>query len=260
MKTATKRPDIVLIGVGVGGGLQFTIESQRLLDKVGRAYALHLPTPLARHLRSLRIKTIDLSNRVADQRPMRDAYVDVAGFLLERAAVERPVVVLTPGSPLFLNTISRLLVLQGRRAGLEVQTLPGISPLDALISYVGVDVAAFGLQVFTGERLGSRPGRVDPTVPLAGMELAGVGVRHYGADIDDEPRRYGHLFGALARVYAPTHPATMVNVNDGPGGRSHATLPLRRFGEFVHNICENSHLFIDATSIRSTTKQPTKEV
>jgi hypothetical protein len=220
---------------------------------------LHLPTPLARHLRSLRIKTIDLSNRFADQRPLRDAYVDVAGFLLERATVERPVVVLMPGSPLFLNTISRLLVLKGRRAGLEVRILPGISPLDALISYVGVDVAAFGLQVFTGERLGSRPGRLDPTGPLAVMELAGVGVGDTGADPGDEPRRYGRLLGALARAYPPDHPTTLVNVTGGYGARAHATLPLGRFDEFIPNIGENSHLFVDALRSDQQRKRPTKE-
>ncbi|MCZ6456511.1 MAG: SAM-dependent methyltransferase, partial [Actinobacteria bacterium] len=129
-----RQPDIILVGTGVGAGLQLTVEAQRVLDKVGKAYALHLPVALRRHLRSLRIKTVDLSERFAEPRPLGEAYVEVADFLMGRAAAERPIVVLTPGSPLFLNTISRLLVLQGRRSGLDVQTIPGISPLEALIS------------------------------------------------------------------------------------------------------------------------------
>ena len=245
MKKGEQNPDIYLIGTGVGGGLQFTIEAQRVLDRVGRAYALHLPVPLRRHLRSLRIRTVDLSDRLSEPRPLGEAYVEVADFLLERAATERPVVVLTPGSPLFLNSISRLLVLQGRRSGLEVQILPGISPLDALISYVGVDIATFGLQVFTGNRLASSPTRLDPTVPLAVMELAGVGVQTSTADSTADPKRYARLLGALARVYPADHPATLVNVTGGNGHRSHATLPLRRFFEFFPNIREDSHLFID---------------
>ncbi len=257
MKNGERNPDIILIGTGVGGGLQFTVESQRVLDKVGKAYALHLPAPLRRHLRSLRIKTVDLSDRFVEPRPLREAYVEVAGFLMERATTERPIVVLTPGSPLFLNSISRLLVLQARRTGLKVHTLPGISPLDALISYVGVDVANFGLQVFTGDRLATSPTRLDPTVPLAIMELAGVGVRTSAADPADEPKRYGRLLGALARVYPADHPVTLVNVTGGNNRRSHATLPLRRFAEFLPNIRENSHLFIDA--VRPKQQQTTKE-
>ena len=257
MTNGERHPDIFLIGTGVGGGLQFTVEAQRVLDKVGKAYALHLPAPLRRHLRSLRIKTVDLSDRFAESRPLREAYVEVAGFLLERAAVERPIVVLTPGSPLFLNSISRLLVLQGRRSGLHMQILPGISPLDALISYVGVDVATFGLQVFTGNRLASSPTRLDPTVPLAVMELAGVGVESSAADPTAEPRRYQQLIGALAKVYPADHSATLVNVTGGNGRRSHATLPLRRFAEFLPNIRENSHLFIDV--IRPQKQRPSKE-
>jgi len=257
MKNGEPTPDIYLIGTGVGGGLQFTVEAQRVLDRVGRAYALHLPVPLRRHLRSLRIKTVDLSDRFAESRPLGEAYVEVADFLLERAATERPIVVLTPGSPLFLNSISRLVVLQGRRSGLQVQTLPGISPLDALISYVGVDVATFGLQVFTGDRLAKSPPRLEPTVPLAVMELAGVGVQAPGADPAAEPERYVRLLKTLARVYPANHPATLVNVTGGNGHRNHATLPLRRFFEFLPNIRENSHLFIDV--IRPQQQRPSKE-
>ena len=257
MKDGHQPLDIILIGTGVGDGLQFTVESQRVLDKVGRAYALHLPVPLRRHLRSLRIKTVDLSDRFAEPRPLGEAYVEVAGFLLERAAIERQVVVLTPGSPLFLNSISRLLVLHGRRSGLQVETFPGISPLDALISYVGVDVATFGLQVFTGNRLASSPTRLDPAVPLAVMELAGVGLETSAADPTVEPKRYGRLLGALARIYPADHPATLVNVTGGNGRRSHATLPLRRFAEFIPNIRENSHLFIDV--IRPSQQRSSKE-
>ena len=257
MKNGERNPDVYLIGTGVGGGLQFTVEAQRVLDRVGRAYAFHLPVPLRRHLRSLRVKTVDLSDRFTESRPLGEAYVEVADFLLERAATERPIVVLTPGSPLFLNSISRLVVLQGRRSGLDVQTLPGISPLDALISYVGVDVATFGLQVFTGNRLASSPTRIDPTVPLAVMELAGVGVQASGTDPVAEPERYGCLLGVLAKVYPADHPAILVNVTGGNGQRSHATLPLRRFGEFLPNIRENSHLFIDA--IQPQQQRPSKE-
>ncbi len=252
-----RQPDIILVGTGVGGGLQLTVEAQRVLDKVGKAYALHLPVALRRHLRSLRIKTVDLSERFAEPRPLGEAYVEVADFLMERAAAERPIVVLTPGSPLFLNSISRLLVLQGRRSGLDIQTFPGISPLEALISYVGVDIATFGLQVFTANRLASKPTRVDPTVPLAVMELAGVDVENSAADPTAEPKRYGRLLEALANVYPAEHPATLVNVTGGSGRRNHATLPLRRFAEFLPNIRENSHLFIDV--IRPQQPQHTRK-
>ncbi len=92
-----RQPDIILVGTGVGDGLQLTVEAQRVLDTVGKAYALHLPAAVRRHLRSLRIKTVDLSERFAEPRPLGEAYVEVADYLMERAAAERPIVVLTPG-------------------------------------------------------------------------------------------------------------------------------------------------------------------
>jgi precorrin-2 methylase len=257
MASSQTKPDIYLIGIGVGGGLQLTIEAQRVLDRVGRAYALHLPVPLQRYLRSLRIKTVDLSDRFTGSKPLAETYVEVADFLLDRAAAERPVVVLMPGNPLFLNSISRLLVLGGRRSGLQVLTLPGISPLDALISYVGVDVATYGLQVFTANRLATSPTRLDTTVPLAVMELAGVDVEAAGEDAAVEPERYIPLLRALATVYPADHPATLVNVTGGNGHRAHATLPLRKFFEFLPNVRENSHLFIDV--IRPQRQRASKE-
>lgn len=255
MRNREPSPDIYLIGIGAGSGLQFTMEAQKVLDKVGKAYALHLPVPLRRHLRSLRVQTVDLSGCFAHPRPLQEAYVDAASLLLERAASEHPVVVLCPGSPLFLNSISRLLVLQGRRAGFDVRAIPGISPLDALISYVGVDVAAFGLQVFTGHRLTTRPTRLNPTVPLAVLEVAGVGATDTNTDPSDEPKRYARLLGVLARFYSADHAVTMVNVTGGNGRRSHATLPLRRFAEFLPHIRENSHLFIDAIKQQPNPKE-----
>lgn len=257
MVSSENKPDIYLIGTGVGGGLQLTVEAQRVLDRVGRAYALHLPVPLRHHLRSLRVTTVDLSGRFSASRPLADAYVEVADFLLERAAMEHPVVVLTPGSPLFLNSISRLLVLHGRRSGLKVQVLPGISPLDALISYVGVDIATYGIQVYTAHRLAASPPRLDPTVPLAVMELAGIDVQIVGEDAAVEPERYIPLLRTMARFYPADHPATMVNVTGGNGHRTHATLPLRKFFEFLPSIRENSHLFIDV--IRPNQQRPSKE-
>ncbi len=226
MKSGETATDIYLVGTGGAGGLQFTVEAQRILDRVGKAYALHLPGPLQRHLRSLRVKVVDLSDRFTAPRPLQDAYLEAAEYLMERAAAEHPIVVLTPGSPLFLNSISRLIVLQARRAGMTVRTIPGISPLEALISYVGVDVANFGLQVFTAHRLAARPTRIDTTVPLAVMELAGVGATTTDTTPADDPKRYAHLLRALARFYPADHPATMVNLTAGNGGRSHATLPL----------------------------------
>jgi hypothetical protein len=147
---------------------------------------------------------------------------------------------------LFLNSISRSLVLQGRRSGLKVKTHLGVSPLEALIAYVGLDVAGYGLQVYTATKLATGTVRPVPSTPLAVMEVAAVGAETAGMDPIADPQRFRPLLRALARTYPPDHRATMVNVTDDTSRRSHATLPLRRFPEFIPGVRENSHLFIDA--------------
>jgi len=243
-KSGGRSPDIFLIGTGVGG-LQITVEGQRILDRVGKAYALHMSPTLSTYLRRLRVKVVDLSDLFDG--PAAESYAAVAQEILDRVATEYPVVVLTPGSPMFLNSISRLLVILGRSQELTVRTVPGISPLDALISYIGLDLARYGLQVFTARHLATTPRRLDPTVPLAVIELAGI---------DDEESGHAALLKTLAVTYPPDHPATLVTV-DGNGG-AHATRPLHRFPDFVHAIRTESHLFIDAVRTEPRPR-PTEE-
>ena len=153
-----------------------------------------------------------------------------------------PVVVLMPGSPLFLNTISRVIVAEARRHDLSVVVLPSVSPLEGVISYLGLDVASFGLQALTGDRIARGEVLVNPTVPLIVLELAGTGLNGSG---DGQAARFRPLLRSLARSFPATHPATMVQVTGSAGRRSHATLPLRRFGEFLPHITTSSQLFLD---------------
>jgi hypothetical protein len=243
----SKQPDIVLLGYGVDDTLQITVESQRLLASTGKAYTLGLPPNLARLLKSMRVETDDLSGHLTPGRPYGEAYLDVAEILLRRAAEERPVLFLTYGNPMFLNSLSRFLFLQAGQRGLRLQVKPGISQLDLIISDLGLDVGAFGLQLFDARRLVAKRQQVDPRVPLLVLQLAGLAAETVPAATERPPdAAFGPLREYLGQAYPGDHLVTLLNLPAGNGGGTRTTVPMARFAELLPSIEATSHLFIDA--------------
>src|SRR6185312_16526138 len=133
--------------------------------------------------------------------------LDVARFVLERTSIERPVILLAPGHPMMFNALSRYLVLEGRRLGLNVVALPGISPLDAIAGAIGLDVATFGLQVFDATRLVRRELPINPRVPAILLHLDGFDAT--AEPLDDRAPNLEPLVRYLAPCYPPEHAAVV---------------------------------------------------
>ena len=217
-------PDLILLGYGVFDSLQLTVETQQVLVRYGRAFTVGLPPALARHLRSLRVKVTDLADRLPAGRPFAEAYLDIASHLLQQTAGERPVIVLMPGNPLSTNAVSRLLAMECRRLGLTFVALPAVSQFDVILSAIGLDVSAFGLQVFDATRVVSRSQCPNPGVPLL--------VLHAGAfaleEVPGESSRpeIGPLAGYLARFYPASHTVALVDLDTARGAVTVRSLPL----------------------------------
>jgi precorrin-6B methylase 1 len=245
-------PDLILLGYGVDDTLQLTVQTQRLLTQTGKVYSVSLPPALARFLKSQRIEIEDLTDRFTPGRPFSECYLDVADHLIRRTAEEQPVCFLAPGNPMFLNSLNRFLFMQAQQRGLEVQVLPGISQIDAIISDIGLDVGTFGLQVFDARRLVTRRQAINAAVPLILVQLAG-----FGAETVSEPEGappesgYDELAAYLAQFYPADHLVTLINREIGQGA-ARATLPLSRFAELVSNVRTSSSLFIDAVRQQRT--------
>jgi precorrin-6B methylase 1 len=246
-----QQPDLILLGYGVDDALQLTVQTQRVLSQAGKVYAVSLPPGLARFLKGQRVQVEDLTDRFQRGRPFADCYLDIADHLFRRAAVEQPVCFLSPGNPLFLNSLNRFIVMQAKQRGLSVQTYPGVSQVDAIISDIGLDVATFGLQMFDARRLVERAQSINPAVPLIVLQVAGFSVESVGAG----PTDYAPLGNYLARFYPASHLVTLLNREPGsPPAR--ATLPLSRLGELVQHVVPSSSLFIDGLR-RSQAPPPT---
>ena len=239
-------PDLIFVGYGVSDTLQLTVEAQRALTRFGKVYALHVPPNLKRYLKSLQVECINLADRFSEKRPFSEVYLGIADFILQCAAVERPVIFLTQGNPLFLNSLNRFLLMQAKQRKLSVQVYPGVSPLDALVCDLGLDISTFGLQIFDARRLVTRKQQINPTVPLLVLQLAGFAVEEAGPQPEPDPKEYQPLASYLAQFYPPEHPVSLVNTAYGQKRGGHATVRLSRLLDLVPHVGTTSHLFIDA--------------
>lgn len=240
-RDAMATPHLILLGYGVGDSLQLTVEAQRLLNRYGHAYAIGLPPAPAAFLKQQRVKVTDLSGRLAPGREYADAYLDIANFLLERTASERPVLFLAPGHPMLFNAISRYLAMEGKRLELGVQVVPGVSPLEAMIGGIGLDVSTFGLQVFDATRLVSRRIPISPQVPAIVMNIdgfAGAAVPAAGSP----PADLAPFVAYLANCYPANHPATVVTLGTGIAV---ASIQLSALPGVAAKLQPGSHLFLD---------------
>jgi hypothetical protein len=239
-------PNFIFLGHGVADTLQLTVESQRILARVGKAYCIHLPPNLRRYLRQLRVQCVDLTDRFRPGRSFADVYLEIADFLLRRAAEERPVVVLTHGNPLVLNSLNRFLIMQAGQRGLSVEAYPGISPIDTFLCQLGLDIGTFGLQIFEARQLVTRKLRVNPSVPLLLLQPAGLAARQISSSGEQSADAYRPLVGYLANFYSADHPVTLLNPVDGLHATTQTTVPLRRLLQVVPHLLNTSNLFVDA--------------
>ena len=238
-------PNLILLGPAVGGVGQLTVEAQTILRRSRRAYALAPSEALLRHCESVGVDCVDLGANLAPGDAYDDAYLRVADFILERAIEERPVVVLMPGNPLFLNSVSRLLLVDARERGLSTQVVPGLSELDVVISYLGLDVGSFGLQIFEAQCVADDQAPLNPQVPLLVLQVAGVASEGVGRIETESPASYEALRQRLAACYAPEPRISLINPGQRGRVAMHWTAPLTRFEELIPSVAASSCLFVD---------------
>lgn len=232
----SKPADIILIGHGTGDALQLTVQAHGTLQRYGFAYAIGVPPRLTRLLASSGVELEHLDQRMLAATEPADALLAAADVVLKQTEVESPVLVLVPGNPLFLNSLSRLLVAEGGARELRVQRLAGVSQLDVLVNELGIDAAARGLQVFDAGRVVESGSRPNPHIPAvlfrAGDLLTGDGAALASLQTD------------LATVYPTSHPITLFNIDQAGDGTSFATAPIAEMAEFAAHLHAGSSLYI----------------
>ena len=232
---------LVLLGYGVADSLQLTVEAQRAIGRATVVYAVSPPPGLAQYLKGLRVRVVDLGPKLAEGDGPA-ATLDVADFLLRRAVLEPPAVLLSPGNPLFLNNLARLLVQAANERGIAVTLTPGVSLLDTVISDLGLDVTTRGLQVFDARHLLGLRHQVNPRVPLLVLEAGALARGFEGA----APEQVHAAFaGYLGQFYPPSHGVTLITETTGRGMFGRRTVVMEQLPELLALAALDSCLFLD---------------
>ncbi len=239
------RHALILAGYGMGDSLQLTVESQRAVARATRVFAIGLPPNLQTHLRSQRVRCVDLANCFAGARSFVEAYLDIADTILREAVAAPPVVLLSEGNPLLSNALNRFLLTKAKERGIAAQVLPGVSPIDAAVCQVGLDVGTFGLQVFDARRLYARELPVQASVPLLLLQVAGIALGESAAPILPDTAAYLPLADYLGRFYPPEHVVVHLANSSDPRATAVTAAQLAAFDSLVPQFGPASTLFVD---------------
>lgn len=230
-------PNLVLAGFGTSSSLQITLEAQQAAVRLGRVLTLALPGRLGALLQRQGVEVTELRHLLAG-RGFAEGYAAVAQAVLARAEHDPPAMFLSQGNPLLQNALNRFLVTEARKRGLTLRVYPGVSPIDVVVSELGIDVGSVGLQSLSARGLVARPAALNPRVPLLLLQLAGL------AEGGASAEAYAQLAAVLGRAYPRSQPITLLNM-PGDGRVVRATVTLERFCAFIPHIDASSALFID---------------
>lgn len=229
----TRVDDIVLIGCGAGGPLQLSTEAHRLLERYGFAFSVGVSAQVTHHLGATAVEIERLDELITDHEDPADGLLAAADLIFKQVEIERPVLVLVPGNPLFLNSLSRFIVAEGQRRDIHVRRIAGVSLIDVAINELGIDVSARGIQVFD----------VDGIVERGNQPALGVPTLLVGFTPSDGEERLGRLRVRLAARVPPEHQVTLVNVGHD-GATTRASAPFARFEEFAQHLHGGSCVFL----------------
>lgn len=236
-------PAVVVCGAGVGG-LQLTLAAYGAILASGAAFTVGVDRAVVDHLRSARVRVTELDDIVAAAADYTDGYLTIIDSVLHAAKVAPPAVLVVPGNPMAENSVTRALVSLCRRHDLQVEVHASVSPVDALVNDLGLDIDGRGLQVFSARTLLARRIAVNPDVPL----------HVYGLDALADPALakpgvapaayFARLEQHIGSTYSSDHPVSHLIRLTGRGALEHRTVALRDAGELWHDVGPGSSLFV----------------
>lgn len=199
---------LYLLGTGIRGCLQLTVEVQQALSVCRRAFVLHADTQVLKELETYCPEVIDLEEMYTGQEIRREAYHAIAARVVDSAAEDGPVAFVVHGHPLFLVSASEYTLELAKSKGLRATALPGVSSFDTLLCDLGLDLG-YGVQMYDTTSLLNNGWVPDPKVPLLLFQLATTQEdRVVRDDRDGEVLR--PVVDLLKSLYGDDHVVTLV--------------------------------------------------
>ena len=196
------RADIYLLGRGVVEGVQqMTLEALEALKSSRLVFDL---SGDAKAVAALNPNIVDLYDEYWTGELCDDVYRRMEKRILTEAKKNGgPVAVIVDGHPMLFDDVNWNILRMGRRRGLKVVAVPGISCLDTMMIDVGFDLGD-GAQIVHANRLVLYGIKLDPQMQSYVLQVGKFGTSFFSRETKrNRPGRFTPLVEYLTRFYSP---------------------------------------------------------
>lgn len=204
-----QRVDIYLLGRGIVDGVsQMTIEAMDALRASRLVFDL---SGDAKAIRKIHHNVIDLSDDYWTGELCDDVYKRLEETVVAEVRKNGPgVSIIVDGHPMLFDDVNWSLLRKGKRRGLNVVAIPGISSLDTMMIDVGEDLGN-GAQIVHANQLLVYEIALDPHLQTYVLQVGKFGTEFFSRETRRNlPGRFTPLAAHLTRFYPADHMATLI--------------------------------------------------
>ena len=237
----TRRADLYLLGIGIRGMKQISLETIEALRKCRKIYHL---TDQHRQLKRINPNVVDWGPHYWIDEDYDIVNKRLLHCLLEELSRGSGVGSVIYGHPLFFDDVHMQLRIISKKRGLRCITLPGISSLDTLSIDLGVDYGE-GLQVFEASDLVGNSVVVNPELHTLIFQIGEFGICKPSAIQARGPDRFKKIERYLLKFYTPRQRIVIAYSDDGGGeGSRLLTSRLGRLSTHHRRMHSGTTLYI----------------
>lgn len=166
-------PDIFLLGTGIRGTLQISLETLQALDACSVVYVLHDDPDVLAFAQGRGCEVIDAAEFYPEEGLRYGVYRNISDAIVKRAAGGQRVALLVHGHPLFLVSAAEYTMEKARACGLTVCALPAVSSFDTLLTELKLDFGYY-LHMYDASTLIEKAIALNPEVPTLIFQVATV--------------------------------------------------------------------------------------
>jgi hypothetical protein len=155
------------------------------------------------------VELIRLDGEYINLEDRLDNYLRIASRVLAPARAGRKVAYFTYGSPVIFDRVVSTIARTSRDEGLDCQVVPATSSIDALLAFIGEDMAP-GLQICEARWLVKARVRIDPSLATLLFQPSVFATDGVARGTADELATLAELREYLSVFYPQDHPALFV--------------------------------------------------
>jgi len=208
--------NVWIAGLGVRGVEQLTRETERALRASREVLYLDAGVATRPYLQSLCPRVTSLYEQSYSEHQARlNAYEHMAIRVVEAALDHPPVTFLVHGHPLVAVDAPFLVLEMAQALELQVEILPGISSLDALLVDLRLDPVVHGVQMYEATDLLLRRRPLQNDVPAIIWQIGPLETALHSQRIS-RPERFARFVAHLRQFYPPWQQVTAIYSSPHP--------------------------------------------